>query len=186
MTGLFPSGFVGIHALEITLLFFVAGTFVLLRSLMTQDEFIQAQKLSVADLELKLESSLAQQTQLAEQLDVLQEQCTHLHARQQLVEKHGSDTQRIDLAMRMLKRGNGSAETLKDLGLSASEIKLLLTLHSAPPSVEDHGETGKERAEVPGEARVRVVQDSASPSVTNDIQSAQGARLARLFKQAAG
>ncbi len=151
----------------------LAGFAVLLRSMLTQATHMREQKSVFTQLHAHITQCAKEQIASHDQIISLKEQCASLHARQQMVEKHGSDTQRIDLAMRMLKRGTGDTATLHDLGLSASEIKLLLRLHSTPAQrhrpVENIAEAVKRKA-------VRAVVPVSAAIST------QGQALAQLFE----
>ncbi len=162
------------YGAEIAVLLSLAGVVILWRSLALQDIHIREQKLVLAELRTHLAQCTRDQIESCDLIVALQEQCSGLQARQQMLEKHGSDAQRIDLAMRMLKRGSRDTATLQDLGLSSSEIKLLLRLHSKPEAAQ---------SVVNPEANfTKAAKNKKTAELVPDEVSTQGQALAQLFK----
>lgn len=151
--------FLGNYVPLLALVLNVAGWVMLVKSMHTQDLQMQKQHLVVAQLREHLSECVKAQIASHDQVDSLNERCAKLTARQQLVEKRGPDAQRIELATRMLKRGNGDVQTLHDLGLSNSEIKLLTRLHGVP-TVAAVTEDNKPRTTIAaqGQALARLLQ----------------------------
>ncbi|MFK8029934.1 MAG: DUF2802 domain-containing protein [Gammaproteobacteria bacterium] len=180
----------------LALLIFISSMLLLFGLLRRQQRQLGKQRSILNQMAEQFQNCNLNESGIQDQLEALHEQCKSLNARQQLVEKHGSDVQRIDLATRMLKRGVGNVETLQDLGLSASEIKLLLRLHGVPAS-KDKSPTRLEkelRSAVPEGSRKAPIAptaikqdastrtDSQAVSSNSNPNSRQGRELAKLFE----
>lgn len=180
------NGFMSNFAGAIALVLYIAGVLVLLHSMRIQDRQRNGQAAIIAQLRKHLGQSVKAQVELHDHVTLLNERYTELLNRQQRVETRAPDSRRIDTAMRMLKRGNGDAQTLQDLGLSYGEVKLLLRLH------------GKTTGTAPTPSQQRAVSPAVNASVknprTNDVPAtkphsqrqhpvaAQGRALAQMLQ----
>ena len=170
------------HVPLVALFLNALGVGVLVTSMFTQDRQMRQQRQTITQLRGYVTDCLRAQIAAYDQVDKLQERCSKLLARQQLVEKRGPDAQRIELATRMLKRGSVDTSTLLDLGLTNTEIKLLTRLHGVPETMRSASPEadGSPAPEEPVQSET--AEESSKKASTPAVLATQAQVLAQLFQ----
>ena len=149
------------------------GMTMVVKSMFTQELYLQQQAVVINQLREHVGECIKAQIDSHDQVDELKERCAKLLARQQRVEKRGPDAQRIELATRMLQRGQCDVQTLYDLGLSSSEIRLLTQLHSSVELELPKEEISFQPASAQGDALAQLLGGPASiePAYSGETSS---------------